>query len=96
MIVSALASLHRIASDVNGMSAAIEDVNRRQSHFEAVLRAGGRSAVPKVECVNANPMAITTNKMSYMVSQTDILGNNQKCLSVSKTGAYKTASFGFL
>ena len=34
MVVSALASLQRIASDVNGLSVAIGDVNRRQSHFE--------------------------------------------------------------
>ena len=43
MVVIALASLKRIASDVNGLYAAIDDVNRRQSHFESILKAGGRS-----------------------------------------------------
>ena len=50
MVAAALASMQRIASDVNGPSVAIDDVNRRQSHFESVLRVGGRIAVPKVEC----------------------------------------------
>ena len=33
-----------IDSGVNGLSAEIEDVNRRMSHFDPVLRAGGRIA----------------------------------------------------
>ena len=42
MVVAALASLQRISSDVNGLSVAVYDVNRKQSHLESVLRAGGR------------------------------------------------------
>ena len=44
----------------------INDVNRRQTHFESVLKAGGRIAGPKVECgeLNPKPMAIAANKMS--------------------------------
>ena len=49
MVVTALSSL-QIGSDVNGLSKAIDDVNKRQSHFESVLKAGGRIAGPKVEC----------------------------------------------
>ena len=37
MVVADLASLQRIASNVNGMSVAIDDVNRQQAHFESVL-----------------------------------------------------------
>ena len=78
--------LQSIASDVNGLYAAIDDVNRRQSHFESVLRADGRIAVPKVECgeLNTKPMAIVTNKMSDAGCQTDILGDNEGYLSGSK------------
>ena len=45
---------------------AIDDVNRRQSHFESVLRAGGRIAGQKVECGESNTklMAMATNKIS--------------------------------
>ena len=48
MVVAAQASLHRIASDVNGVSVVIDDVNMKQAHFESVLKAGGRIAGPKV------------------------------------------------
>ena len=48
--VAALASLQKIASDVNDMSVAIDHVNTRQSHLKSVLRAGGRIVGPKVEC----------------------------------------------
>ena len=72
--------LQRIASDVHGLSAAIDDVNRRQSHFESVLRTGWRNAGPMVECgeLNTKPMAIATSKMSEQ--QTCILGNSEGCL----------------
>ena len=73
---------------------AIEYVNRRQSHFEAVLRAGGRIAGSKVECGESNTklMAMATNKMSDVGNQTDILGDSDGCRS-GKTGAYRTSSF---
>ena len=63
----------------------IDDVNRRQSHIESVLKAGGRITGPKIECgeVNTKPMAIATNKMSDTGSQTDIHGDNEGCLSGS-------------
>ena len=48
MVVSALASLQRISSNEHGLSVAIGDVNRRQSHFESVLKTGGKIAGPKV------------------------------------------------
>ena len=66
MVIAALASLQRISSDVNGLSAAIDNVNMRPAHFESVLKAGGRIAGPKVECgeLNTKPMAMTSNKMS--------------------------------
>ena len=47
MVVAALASLQRIAIDVNGLSVALYEVNRRQAHFESVLKAGGRIAGQK-------------------------------------------------
>ena len=40
MVIAALASLQRISSDVNGLSAAIDNVNMRQAHFESVLKGG--------------------------------------------------------
>ena len=93
MVVAALASRQRIASDVNGLSVAIDDVNRRQTHFESVLNAGGIIAGPKVECgkFNTKPMAIATNKMSDAGSQTDILGNSEGYLSGSKQEHTKQA-----
>ena len=54
MVIAALASLQRISSDVNGLSAAIDNVNMSQAHFESVLKAGGRIAGPKVECGELN------------------------------------------
>ena len=48
MVVAVLASLQSIASDVNGMSPAIGDVNRRKSNFKSVLRAGGKIVAPNV------------------------------------------------
>ena len=41
-------------------------MNRRQSHFESVQRAGGRIAWSKVECdeLNTKLIDIATNKMS--------------------------------
>ena len=83
MVIAALASLQRISSDVNGLSVAIDNVNMRQSHFESVLKAGGRIAGPKVECgeLNTKPMAMASNKMSDAGSQTDILGDSEGCLS---------------
>ena len=44
MVIAALASLQRISSVVNGLSVAIDNVNMRQTHFESVLKAGGRIA----------------------------------------------------
>ena len=90
IVVAALSSLHRIAIDVNGLSVAIDDVNRSQSHFESVLRAGWRIAGPKVECVelNTNQMAIATNRMSYAGSQPD----SERCLSKSKHEHTKLAA----
>ena len=52
--VATLAPLQMIASDVNGLSVAIDDVNRRPAHFASVLKAGGRIAGPKVECGELN------------------------------------------
>ena len=88
MVIAALASLQRISSDVNGLSVAIDTVNMGQAHFESALKAGGRIAGPKVECVewNTKPMAMVSNKMSDAGSQTDKLGNNEGCLSGSKLG----------
>ena len=81
MVVAALASLQRISSDVNGLSVAIDKVNRRQAHLESVLKAGGRIAGPKVECgeLNTKPMAMALNKMSDAGRQTDILGDSERC-----------------
>ena len=64
MVIAALASLHRISSDVNGLSVAIDNVNMRQAHFESVLKAGGRIARSKVECgeLNTKPRAMASNK----------------------------------
>ena len=86
MVVAALASLQRISCDVNGLSVAIDDVNRRQAHFESILKAGGKIAWSKVECgeLNTKPMAIAANKMSDAGSQIDILGDSERCLSGSK------------
>ena len=86
MVIAALASLQRISSDVNGLSVAIDNVNMRQAHFESVLKAGGRNAGPKVECgeLNTKPMAMASNKMSDVGSQTDILGDSEGCLSGRK------------
>ena len=87
MVVVALASLQRIASDVNGLSVAIDDVNRRQSHFESVVRAGGRIAGPKSECKK-----LAASKMSDAGIQTDILGDSEGCLSGSKQEHTKLAA----
>ena len=78
MVIAALASLQRISSDVNCLSVAIDNVNMRQTHFESVLKAGGRIAWPKVECgeLNTKLMAMASNKMSDAGSQTDILGDS--------------------
>ena len=86
MVVATLASMQRIASDVNGLSVAIDYVNRRQSHCESVLRAGGRITGPQVECGESNTklMAMVTNKMSKAGSQTGIIGNIEGCLSRNK------------
>ena len=86
MVVAALASLPRIASDVNGLSVAIDDVNRRQSHFELALRVAGRIAGPKVECGESYTklMAMAEKKMSDAGSQTEIIGNSDGCLSGNK------------
>ena len=40
MVAADQASLQRIASDVNGLSTVIDDVNRRQSYFESGLVEG--------------------------------------------------------
>ena len=86
MVVAALALLQRIARDVNGLSVAIGNVNMRQSHFESVLRAGGRIAGPKVECGESNTklMAMAINKMADAGTQTDILVDSEGCLSGNK------------
>ena len=86
MVIAALASLQRISSDVNGLSVAINNVNMRQAHFESVLKAGGRFAVPKVECgeLNTKPKPMASNKMSDAGSQTDILGDSEGYMSGSK------------
>ena len=86
MVVADLASLQRIASNVNGMSVAIDDVNRQQAHFESVLKAGGTIAGLTEDRgeLNTKPMAIAANKMSDAGSQTDILGDSEGCLSGSK------------
>ena len=86
MFLTALASLQNISRDVNGLSVAIDKVNRSQVHFESVLKAGGRIAGPKVECgeLNTKPMVMASNKMSDAGSQTDILGDSEGCLSGNK------------
>ena len=65
---------------------AIDNVNMRQAHFESVLKADRRIAVPKVGCgeLNTKPMAMASNKMSDAGSQTDIIGDSEGCLSGSK------------
>ena len=65
---------------------AIEDVNRRQAHFESVLKDERRIAGEKVKCgeLNTKPMAIAANKMSDTGSQADILGDSEGCLSGRK------------
>ena len=69
----------RISSDVNGLSVVIDNVNMRQTHFESTLNAGGRVAGPKVECgeLNTKPMAMASNKMSDVGSQTNIIGDSE-------------------
>ena len=86
MVVAALASLQRIVSDVNGLSMAIDDVNRRHAHLESVLKAGGRIVGPTVECgqLNTKPMVMASNKTLDAGSQNDILGHSDGCLSGSK------------
>ena len=84
MVIAGLASLQRTSSAVNGLSVAIDNVNMRQAHFESVLRAGGRIAGPKVECGELDTKPTALNKMSDAVSQTDILGDSEGCLSGSK------------
>ena len=56
----------------------------RLAHFESVLKAGGRITGPKVECGELNTKPMDSNKMSDAGSQTDILGDNEGCLSGSK------------
>ena len=84
MAVAALASLQRIFSDVNVMSVAIDNVNMRQTHFESVLKVGGRIAGPKVEWGELNTKSMASNKMSDAGSQTDILGDSEGCQSGGK------------
>ena len=83
MVLAALSSLQMISSDVNGLSAAIDKVNRRQAHFESILKAGGKIAGPKVKCgeLNTKMMDMATNKMSGTESQTDILGDSEREVS---------------
>ena len=85
MVVATMAALQRIASDVNSMSVTTDDVNRRQSYFEYVLKASGRTAGPEVECGELN-------KMSDAGSQTYILGDSEGCLSRSKQEHSKLAA----
>ena len=94
MVVRVLASLQRIASDVNGMSVSIDNVNRMQAHFESVLKAGGRIPGPKVECgeLNTKPMVIAENKMSDAGSHTDILGDSDEYMWGSKQHTELAAS----
>ena len=70
--IQQIASVPWLSSGINGLSAAIDDVNRRHSPFESVLRAGGRFAGPKVECgkLNKNPMAIATKCLMQGARQT--------------------------
>ena len=86
MVFAALASVQRFASHINGLSVAIDDVNRRQVYFVSALKAGGRIAVPKVERgeLNTKPMAILLRQKSRTGSQTDIPGDSEGCLSGSK------------
>ena len=86
MVIAALTSLQRISSDVNGLSVAIDNANMRQTHFESVLKAGGRIVGSKVECgeLNIKPMVMVSNKMSDAGSQTDILSDSEGRLSGSK------------
>ena len=76
MVVAALSSLHSIGSDVNDMSATIDDVNRRQSHFESELGAVGRIAV---DCGDLNTQLILI--ATYKMSET---GARQIYLSIMK------------
>ena len=68
-------------------------MNRRQSHFESVLRSGGRIAGPEGECgaLNTKPMAIATIKTFDVESQTDIFSDSERCLSRSKQEHTKLA-----
>ena len=86
MVVAALTSLQRIASDANGLSVAIDDGNRRHAHIESVLKAGVRIAGTNVECseLNIKPMAIAANKMLDAGNQKDIFGDSDGCMSGSK------------
>ena len=95
MVLAALASPQRISSYVNCMSVAIDNVNMRQTHFESVLKTGGRIAGPKVESgeLNTKPMAMVSNKMSGAESQADILGDSEGCLSGSKEEHTDLADF---
>ena len=92
MVVAALSAMQRIASDVNGLSVAIDDVNRRQALFESVLKTGGRIAGPKVECdkLNTKPMAIAANRMSDAGSQTDISGSKQEHTELSASDLFNS------
>ena len=96
LVVAALASLHRMSSDVNGLSVAIDKVNRMQAHFEFVLKAGGRIAGPKVERseLNTKPMTMAANKMSDSWSQTGMFGDSEGCLSESKQEHTELSSSG--
>ena len=74
MVIAALASLQKISSDVNSLSVAIDNVNMRQAHFESVLKASERIAVPKVECgeLNTKPMAMASNRQTYLAIVRDV------------------------
>ena len=68
MVVASMASMQRFSSDISGMSVAIDNVNMRQSHFESVLRSGGRIAWPKVECgeLDTKPVAIVGDNEGWL------------------------------
>ena len=79
------------------MSVAIDDVNRRQSHFESILKAGGRIAGPKVECGELNAKSIVANKMSKPgepARQTYLAIVRDVCCEVNRS--IQTGSVGFI
>ena len=103
MAVAALASLQRISSDVNGLSVAIDKGNRRQAHFESGLNAGGRIAVPKVECgeLNTKPMAIWLQtkcgtreaRQTYLVIVRDVCREANRSIHNYQLLVYLTVQF---